>query len=122
MHWFTHSVKSSVDIDDSAGTLWVMEVRFADDRLQRLESDPSFRAKEFGDDVVRSFRKKLQFIRAAVDERDLYQMKSLHFEKLKGDRAHQRSVRLNKQWRLILELAEEAGGKVVVVVSVEDYH
>jgi len=99
-----------------------MEVRFADDRLQRLESDPSLRAKEFGDDVVRSFRKKLQFIRAAVDERDLYQMKSLHFEKLKGDRAHQRSVRLNKQWRLILELAEEAGGKVVVVVSIEDYH
>ncbi|MBX3374911.1 MAG: type II toxin-antitoxin system RelE/ParE family toxin [Phycisphaeraceae bacterium] len=99
-----------------------MEVRFADDRLRRLESDPGFRAREFGDDVVRSFRKKIQFIRAAVDERDLYRMKSLHFEKLKGDRAHQRSIRLNEQWRLILELAKEAGGKVVMVVSVEDYH
>lgn len=99
-----------------------MDVRFADDRLRRLETDPTFRAREFGDDVVRSYRKKLQFIRAATDERDLYEMKSLHFEKLKGDRAHQRSVRLNKQWRLILELEADAGGKVVVVMSIEDYH
>lgn len=99
-----------------------MEVRFADDRLRRLETDPTFRAREFGDDVVRSYRKKLQFIRAATDELDFYEMKSLHFEKLKGDRAHQRSVRLNKQWRLILELESDAGGKVVVVVSIEDYH
>lgn len=99
-----------------------MEVRFADDLLQRLESDPNLRSKEFGDDVVRSFRKKIQFIRAATDERDLYQMKSLHFERLRGDRAHQRSIRLNKQWRLILELAADAGGKVIVVVSIEDYH
>lgn len=99
-----------------------MKIRFADHRLQRLDSDPGFRAKEFGDDVVRSFRKRLQFIRAAEDERDLYQVKSLHFEKLKGDRAHQRSMRLNKQWRLILELVEEANGNVVVVVSIEDYH
>lgn len=100
-----------------------MEVRFADDRLRRLESDPTFRAREFGDDVVRSYRKKLQFIRAATDERDLYGMKSLHFEKLQGERSHQRSIRLNKQWRLILELAAaEEGGKTVVVVSIEDYH
>jgi toxin HigB-1 len=99
-----------------------MDIRFADDRLSRLESDRTFRTGEFGDEVVRSFRKKLQFIRAAVDERDLYQMKSLHFEKLKGERAHQRSMRLNKQWRLILELASEASGRVVVVVSIEDYH
>ncbi len=99
-----------------------MDVRFADDRLRRLETDPTFRAREFGDDVVRSYRKKLQFIRAATNERDLYEMKSLHFEKLKGNRAHQRSVRLNKQWRLILELEADVGGKVVVVMSVEDYH
>ncbi len=99
-----------------------MDVRFADDRLRRLESDPTFRAKEFGDDVVRSYRKKLQFIRSAADERDLYAMKSLHFEKLLGDRAHQRSIRLNKQWRLILELEAQAGGRMVVVISIEDYH
>ncbi len=99
-----------------------MEVRFDDPRLARLETDPTFVAREFSQDVVRSFRKKMQFIRAAADERDLYAMKSLHFEKLKGDRAHQRSMRLNDQWRLILEFETTAGGKVVVVMKIEDYH
>ena len=49
-------------------------------------------------------------------------MKSLHFEKLKGNRNHQRSLRLNKQWRLILEIQQSTDGKLVVVISIEDYH
>ena len=71
--------------------------------------------------MVRAFRKRLQFIRASPDERVLYQMRSLRFEKLKGKRKHQHSMRLNDQWRLILELDDQAPTKVVVV-AVEDYH
>ena len=48
------------------------------------------------------FRKRMWFLRQSADERDLYAMKSLHFEKLQGDRRHQRSIRLNDQYRLIL--------------------
>lgn len=48
-------------------------------------------------------------------------MKSLHYEKLKGKRSHQRSMRLNDQFRLIVEI-EEANGRTVVVISIEDYH
>jgi proteic killer suppression protein len=49
-------------------------------------------------------------------------MKGLHFEKLQGARAHQRSVRLNKQWRLILELVDTKPEKTVRVIGIEDYH
>jgi proteic killer suppression protein len=49
-------------------------------------------------------------------------MKSLHFEKLKGARSHQHSIRLNRQWRLIVELERSANGRLVIVVSIEDYH
>ena len=35
-------------------------------------------------------------------------MKSMRFEKLKGARSHQFSLRLQDQWRLILEI-ERAG-------------
>ena len=49
-------------------------------------------------------------------------MKSLHYEKLKGDLAGQRSMRLNDQWRLILRLEEDDTGKLVVIVSIADYH
>ena len=98
-----------------------MQVEFADDDLDRLEVDVQFTAA-LARDVVRAFRKVVQVIRAAPDERDFYRLKGLRFEKLEGVRSHQRSVRLNKQWRLILELKGQAPNKVVRVVCIEDYH
>jgi proteic killer suppression protein len=98
-----------------------MEVEFAHDDLDRLEIDPKFTAG-LGRDPIKGFRKAMQVIRSAVDERDLYNLKGLHFEKMHGTRPHQRSIRFNKQWRLILELKDTAPEKTVRVVSIEDYH
>ncbi|GAC1338360.1 MAG: type II toxin-antitoxin system RelE/ParE family toxin [Isosphaeraceae bacterium] len=98
-----------------------MEVRFAKDYLDRLETELNYNAG-FPREVVKSYRKKLQAIRGALDERTLYSLKSLHFEKLKGNRSHQRSMRLNKQWRLILETIHETSDKVIMLVDIEDYH
>ncbi len=98
-----------------------MEVEFGDESLDRLETDLQFTAG-FEREVVKGFRKVMQIIRAAPDERDFYKLKSLHFEKLQGGRAHQRSMRLNNKWRLIVELKGEAPNKTVSVLGVEDYH
>ena len=98
-----------------------MEARFRDDKLDRLETDPKYDGG-FPQAVVTAFRKRMQTIRAATDERDFYAMKSLHFEKLKGNRSHPYSMRLNDQWRLIIEFVGEAPHKMVVIVSIEDYH
>jgi len=73
-------------------------MRFAIDDLDRLETDPDFHAG-FDVAIVRKYRKTIQLIRAAPDERTFYQVKSLHYERLKGKRSHQRSRRLNDQWR-----------------------
>jgi toxin HigB-1 len=98
-----------------------MEPEFADDDLRRLESDPTFDAG-FGREVVKAFRKRMQIIRAAPDERDFYALKSLHFEQLDGERQGQHSMRLNKQWRLILKLVKRDSRKVVVINEITDYH
>ena len=98
-----------------------MVVRFQDERLDRLETDPTYDAG-FSQAVVSAYRKRLQIIRQAPDERDFYNLKSLHFEKMKGNRDHQHSMRLNKQWRLIIEFEGETPDKVVAVISIEDYH
>ncbi len=102
--------------------MW-MEVRFPDAKLDRLETDPTFDAS-LSQAVVRAYRKVMQIIRAAPDERTFYQMKSLHFEKLKGDRAGDHSMRLNVQWRLILRLEDGSapGSRRAVIVAIEDYH
>ena len=98
-----------------------MDVEFQDASLQRLEADASYTGS-FDAAVVRVFRKRMQLIRAAIDERAFYAMKSLHFEKLKGDRQGQHSMRLNDQWRLILRMATAATGKRVLILSIADYH
>ena len=98
-----------------------MEVEFADDSLDRLETDIQFTAG-FERAIVKGFRKAMQAIRAAPDERDFYAAKGLHFEKLEGARSHQRSMRVTKQWRLIVELHGEAPNKVVRIIGIEDYH
>jgi toxin HigB-1 len=98
-----------------------MDVEFVDDVLEQLEGNIQFTGG-FSAEIARTFRKRMWFIRQAMDERDLYQSKGQHFEKLKGDRAHQRSMRLNKQWRLILELVEGNPEKIVRVIAIEDYH
>lgn len=98
-----------------------MEIEFKHHIYDRLEVEAGYTA-DFPSEVVKSYRKRVAFIRAAIDERDFYAMKSLHFEKLKGDRDGQYSMKLNKQWRLILEFKKNQNNKNVVVVSIEDYH
>jgi toxin HigB-1 len=98
-----------------------MEVIFRDDSLDKLEIDPGFDGG-YQPGIVKAFRKRMQQIRAAIDERDFYNQKSLRFEKLKGNRKHQHSMRLNDQWRLILEFNKDSPRKVAIVVCIEDYH
>lgn len=96
-------------------------MEFVDADLDCLEVDPRF-GGNLADDAVRGFRKAMQAIRAAADERDLYALKGLHFEKLKGDRSHQHSIRINKQWRLILEIIVRDEKHWMRIVKIEDYH
>ncbi len=98
-----------------------MDVSFASHDLDRLEIDAKFGAG-LPDVVVKAYRGRLQIIRSAPDERDFYKLQSLRYEKLKGKRQHQRSMRLNAQWRLVIEIEDVAEGKRVRIVSIEDYH
>lgn len=98
-----------------------MNVEFEDDDLDRLEIDPDFDAG-LQPGVVRAFRKCMNMIRNAPDERVFRLSKGLHFEKLRGNRDGQYSMRLNSQLRLILRIEGPSARKTVVIVAVEDYH
>ena len=98
-----------------------MEIDFKNEDLDRLETDHDFTAG-FPQPIVRAFRKRLQAIRASLDERDLYAVKGNRFEKLKGDRSHQHSLRLNDQMRLIVEIIPAKPKNRILIDSIEDYH
>lgn len=97
------------------------EVRFRDESLGTLERDARYSAG-YSEAICKAFRKRMQQIRSAMDERDFYALKSLRFERLKGNRSHQHSMRLNDQWRLILELEGEGINKRLTIIAIEDYH
>lgn len=98
-----------------------MDVEFDDNELDRLETDGHFTAG-FSQEIVKAYRRRLQQIRAFGDESDFYAVKSLHFERLQGSRSGQSSVRLNAQWRLIVEIRGQHPCKVIGIVEIVDYH
>jgi toxin HigB-1 len=98
-----------------------MEVLFADPVLALLETDEAGKTK-LPVPVIKSARRKLTVLRAAPDDRSLRNWKSLHYEKLKGDRVGLRSVRLNDQFRMVFSLDETANPQTVTITAIEDYH
>ncbi len=98
-----------------------MEIIFRDKDLDRLEIDAKFTGG-FSREIVKAYRKRIWAIRNATDERDFYGFNSWHYEKLGGDRSHQRSIMLNKQWRLIVEIIKTNPINTIEIMKIEDYH
>jgi toxin HigB-1 len=95
---------------------------FVNDELRRLYAEPDFHLKHLGQDLVRAYRKQVGLLAAVGSEAELRSFKGARLEKLKGDRAGQHSIRLNDQWRLILQFRTDKDGKSVVVIEIVDYH
>jgi toxin HigB-1 len=97
-----------------------MEIVFQDATLALVESDAAGETK-LPVAVIKATRRKLTLLRAAIDDRSLRNWKSLHYEKLKGDREGQRSIKLNDQYRMVFILSE-VGPPTATILAIEDYH
>lgn len=98
-----------------------MRFRFKTRKLEALYTEEKG-AHRYPASVVDAFFEVMSIIDAAVDERDLYTLKGLRYEKLKGSRQSQHSLRLNDQFRLIVERQEDEQGRYLLIVNIEDYH
>jgi proteic killer suppression protein len=74
--------------------------------------------KGFPADLVKTGRRKLAYLNAAIDLNDLRSPPGNHLEKLAGDRAGQHSIRINDQFRICFIWTEEGPKEVEIV----DYH
>jgi proteic killer suppression protein len=98
-----------------------MEIEFADPEMERLARDAKYIGKHsFA--KIKKYRERINRILQAADRRDLYAQKSLRLEKLKGEREHQYSMRLNDQNRLIVEFVKKENEEIAKIISMEDYH
>ncbi|MFC2591248.1 MAG: type II toxin-antitoxin system RelE/ParE family toxin [Corynebacterium matruchotii] len=95
---------------------------FLDSQLKHVWEDSSHKSKRWSPGLVKAIRKKIQLLANAYDERDLKNVRSLHFKKLKGDRAGTYSIRVNEQYRLILAFETDIEGRKVIIIEMVDYH
>lgn len=97
-----------------------MEVQFEIDNFDRLETDPKY-TSEFSPSLISTYRMRLQMIRAAASQDDLFALKCLAFEKLDGNRSHQHALRLTDESYLVVELRGQSQKKVFWVIGIESY-
>jgi toxin HigB-1 len=62
--------------------------------------------------------RKLSYLNAAMKPEDLRVPPSNNLERLKGDRKHQYSIRINRKWRVCFEFENGNAQNVEIV----DYH
>lgn len=98
-----------------------MRFQFKKKKLEALYIEEKG-ANKYEAGVVDAFFAIMDRITAAIDERDLRALKSRRLEKLTCDREGQYSMRLNDQWRLILEIGKDEQGKYLLIVEITDYH
>lgn len=99
-----------------------MRIAFEDDDLRRLYEDRDFALPRIGPEVTRAFRKAVGYLLAAPTQADLRNYRALRLKKLQGNRQGQHSVRLNRQWRLILRFETDSDGQLLIVIEIVDYH
>jgi len=98
-----------------------MRVRHANKATSLVETDKAHKTG-LPVAIIAAARRKLRFLRGCLDERDIRALKSNHFEKLKGDRDGEHSVRLNDQWRLTFRIDNTQDPKEIEITAIEDYH
>ncbi len=75
-------------------------------------------SKKFPNNIQRQALKKLRMLNRAKIVQDLKSPPGNRLEELKGNRKGQSSIRINNQWRICFEWAENNAYKVEIV----DYH
>ena len=98
-----------------------MRFKFKDKDMELLYTRGEGAAK-FPKDVVNAFLLRVRHIDAAKDERDLRVPPSVHYERLKGKYAGKSSMRLNREWRLIISVEDDDQGKCILVHEITNHY
>lgn len=93
-----------------------MNIKFDDKALEELYvcgSTKDHKYKKLSHDVVKQYIKSVNYLKAARRVEDLYTIKSLHYEKKKGDLKGVETVWLNAQYRLFFTSSPDDNGIIV---------
>jgi toxin HigB-1 len=79
-------------------------------------------AEKYPPGIVDAFSDAIELIDSIQDDKELLAFRSYNFEKLKGKLKAFHSLRLNRQYRLLVKLLEDKDGKYFEIGDIVDYH
>jgi plasmid maintenance system killer protein len=98
-----------------------MRVIIEDDYLATLyEHGKSIGKPKFSQQLESSFIKRVIQMEQAPDTGTLRQIKSLHFEQLKGDLKGKYSIRVKDGFRLIFRVENDNNNKRIEIIAIEE--
>lgn len=96
-----------------------MIVVFDKDYLRELyETGNSDKKHRFQPDIVKRYKDRINTLKNKDSIEALYNMKSLHYEVLKGDKVGISSIRVNDQYRIEFTVSEEETETVVYICNI----
>ena len=98
-----------------------MRIEFADERLACICTDEAHKLR-LPIAVIKAARRRIVQLEAALDERDLSNLRSLDYKKLAGDLEGQRQIRVNDQYRIRFTISNDERPPVVTIISINDPH
>lgn len=101
-----------------------MEIKFEKDYLRELFYDgvASDKKHRFQPHIVRKYVRVVNILDSVNKPVDLYCYRSLHYEKLLGDKAGLESVRVNDQYRIEFKSSEEEGITICNIVELSNHY
>ena len=79
-------------------------------------------ARKFPSQVVDKFFSVMEIVTSVDNAAQLRQFRGLNYEQLKGKRKGQHSMRLNDQFRLVVNESKDQDGQLLLIVEITDYH
>lgn len=100
-----------------------MEIKFNDEYLGTLAENKSVGKRKYPEEVELGFKRRIAQIKQVNGTKDLRELKSLHFEKLKEKRyLGNYSIRINKAYRLIFIITKEERLEVMEIEEINNHY
>ena len=96
-----------------------MVVAFEKEYLRDLyEAGKSDKKHRFQPDIVKRYKRGIDYLKQARNIEELFLLPSLHYEVLKGDKAGVSSIRVNDQYRIEFTVGQVSEPIVVTICSI----
>lgn len=101
-----------------------MEITFEKDYLRELFYDgvASDKQHRFQPQIVRKYVRVVNIMDSVDKASDLLRFRSLHYEKLVGDKAGLESVRVNDQYRIEFKTSAEGGITICNITELSKHY